>query len=1002
VLDNSIPAQLQSALGGRYRIERELGRGGMATVYLAEDLKHARPVAIKVLRPDLASGVGADRFLREITIAGSLDHPHILQLHDSGAVEATEGPPLLYYVMPYVQGESLRARLDRESQLPVGDAISIACQVADALDHANGRGVVHRDVKPENILLASGHALVSDFGIAHALDTAGGEKLTATGLALGTPAYMSPEQASGSRHLDGRSDVYGLGCVLYEMLAGQPPFTGSTAQSILARHAVDPVPSLRTVRSTVPLGVEQAILRAMAKVPADRFATAGEFAKALTSDAALRAPVWRLRSRVQRTLTVAGFAAVVGIGSVLMTRQRVSPVLSTATSIAVLPFLAPTNDTALVRLGKDLATTVSASLDGVGGIHTADRLSIATETGDRPGFSAAEGAALARRLRASSLLRGTLVRAGDQVRLDLGLYRASDLAPLAEGIVVTGQRDSLGALTDSATLSLLRQVWQRGDPPSPSLDAVTTRSLPALRAFLDGERELGADRWEEAALAYRSAIAADSTFDLARFQYVLARAWMLERAEPEVLDALRRHRDTFPERERLLMDAFLTSPDSGDVRIERHRLVTQRFPDYWPGWFLYADMLIHAGPIWGHDWSEGLEAFRRVVVLDPKLVPGWEHIFELTVGRDSAEASRALARLTELGWPEPQFPGKRLTIRFLNELGRTAGVLTPELDGLADSMARQIVSSKNQRFSLLDAPLALLQHGFPAAQLELNRRTLRLGPTAPHVITALQLGSAWSWAARGQWDSALSTMGEVAAAHPGPFGLPVVAVENYGMAVLGAWLGATAPTLADERRPAALAAISQLDGDEQRQEGQGRVAWLDGILGFTRGDSHAIQAARRDAARSAYFQAELIDRSLAAFARALSGDRKGAGRDMAALEQYCLYHDSCNSFTPQMSVQRLAAGEWLREAGAVDTASRLLRWQDARGASWQGWWWTFNDVLSGPAYLARARLAETQGSPNLARQYYAQFLQRYDQPMPSQYHLVQEARAALDRLGRRP
>jgi serine/threonine-protein kinase len=269
-------SQLRTSIADRYEIERELGRGGMATVYLARDLKHPRRVALKVLLADLAVALGPERFRREIQLATQLSHPHILPLYDSGEVNGQ-----LYYVMPYVEGESLRARLDRERQLPVSEALRIACEIASALEHAHQRGIIHRDIKPENILLEDGQALVADFGIARAVSAVGEQKLTQTGVSLGTPAYMSPEQAMAERNLDGRTDIYSLGCVLYEMLAGSPPFTGPTAQAVIARHALDEVPSLTIVRGTIPEEVEDIVLCALAKVPADRFATAGEFAQAL-------------------------------------------------------------------------------------------------------------------------------------------------------------------------------------------------------------------------------------------------------------------------------------------------------------------------------------------------------------------------------------------------------------------------------------------------------------------------------------------------------------------------------------------------------------------------------------------------------------------------------------------------------------------------------------------------------------------------------------------------
>jgi serine/threonine-protein kinase len=284
---------LQAHLSDRYRFERELGRGGMATVYLAQDLRHERPVALKVLHTELAVSLGAERFQREIKLAARLQHPHILTVHDSGEIAPAGGAPaILWFTMPFIEGETLRARLAREGQLPLPDAVRIIREVADALGYAHEHGVVHRDLKPENILLTSAHALVADFGIARALGgRAGGQaggraedRLTATGLAIGTPAYMSPEQATGAQEVDARSDVYALGCVLYEMLAGEPPFTGPTPQAIMMRSLSESPRPLRQARETVPAGIEQVVLTALAKAPADRYPTASQFARALAPE----------------------------------------------------------------------------------------------------------------------------------------------------------------------------------------------------------------------------------------------------------------------------------------------------------------------------------------------------------------------------------------------------------------------------------------------------------------------------------------------------------------------------------------------------------------------------------------------------------------------------------------------------------------------------------------------------------------------------------------------
>jgi Tol biopolymer transport system component/predicted Ser/Thr protein kinase len=268
--------RLQSALTDRYVIERELGEGGMAMVYLATDVRHTRSVAIKVLKPEIVASLGQERFLREITVTAQLNHPRILPLLDSGQADG-----LLFYVMPYVEGESLRDRLAREGPLPLEEAVEIAREMAVALSYAHGHGVIHRDIKPENVLLSEGEAVVADFGIAKAITEAGGNRLTGTGLAVGTPAYMSPEQAAGERQVDARSDLYAVGCVLYEMLAGEPPYTGPTAAAITARKLTEPVPSLRTVREAVPANLEAVVGKALARAPADRYTTAQQLIDAL-------------------------------------------------------------------------------------------------------------------------------------------------------------------------------------------------------------------------------------------------------------------------------------------------------------------------------------------------------------------------------------------------------------------------------------------------------------------------------------------------------------------------------------------------------------------------------------------------------------------------------------------------------------------------------------------------------------------------------------------------
>ena len=343
----------------------------MATVYLAEDLKHKRKVAVKVLRPELAATLGSERFVREIGIAANLNHPHILPLFDSG-----EADGFLYYVMPYVEGESLRERLDREEKLSVDDGIRLTDQVASALTYAHEQGVVHRDIKPENILLAGDQAIVADFGIARAIQVAGGERLTGTGLAIGTPAYMSPEQAMGEENVDGRSDVYALGCVVYETVSGRPPFEGSTPQALLAKHAVEAVPGLRANDPAIPVFVERAVEKALAKSPADRFQSASAFAEALTSGTVV--------ARVGRRL-------------------------------AVLPFTNLMNDPEQEYLVQGMHEAVISELTQAGVTVIARSSVMQYQNTDKPVRD------IAAELRVDALIEGSAFRAGDSVGIQARL-----------------------------------------------------------------------------------------------------------------------------------------------------------------------------------------------------------------------------------------------------------------------------------------------------------------------------------------------------------------------------------------------------------------------------------------------------------------------------------------------------------------------------------------------------------------------------------------------------
>jgi len=613
-----MPARLAAALADRYRLERELGRGGMATVYLAQDLRHQRQVALKVLHPELAQALGPERFLREIQIAARLQHAHILPLFDSGTADG-----LPYYAMPYVEGESLRARMTRERQLDLTDALRISREIAAALGHAHAQGIVHRDIKPENILLTrEGSVLVADFGIGRAVDAAGGERLTETGLSLGTPAYMSPEQAAGDDQLDGRSDLYALGCVLYEMLAGQPPFTGRTAQAILARHAIDPVPSLRTVRSTVPLPLDHAISTALAKVPADRFATAGAFVSAL-DQAASAAPAPRPSSRSRLRGLLPGVAAAVilavVIGLVMMRRSPAST-RSNPKLVAVLPFRTAGASPELAWLHEGLVDLLSAKLAGAGELRAAEPTSVlgawrrvGSESTAVPQDAALE---IARGLGAGRLIDGSVVGTPAHLTITASLLTTSG-GKSGSRASADGPVDSLTVLVDrlaSRLLSLDAGV-------DPTRLSTTSSSLPATRAFLVGRAAFRKGDMDEAFRSFREATVLDSTFALAALELVHASVWVGGAWSEDAQRGKRlaqAGRDRLGPGDRALLDAWDLEDITGPGWIQAWRAAAQANPERAETWYELGDAYFHNAALVGLDNPLRLaaEAFQRGWAID--------------------------------------------------------------------------------------------------------------------------------------------------------------------------------------------------------------------------------------------------------------------------------------------------------------------------------------------------------------------------------------------------
>ena len=978
-------ARLQSAFAERYAIEREIGRGGMATVYLAQDLKHHRAVAIKVLKPEIAAALGPERFLREIEIAAGLTHPHILALHDSG-----EADGFLYYVMPYIEGESLRERLSREKQLALEDAVRLTHEIASALDHAHRHNVVHRDVKPENILLQEGHAMVADFGIARAISAAGGDKLTATGITVGTPVYMSPEQAAGERQLDGRSDQYSLGCVLYEMLAGQPPFTGPTVESVLHQHlTADPAP-VTQLRRTVPESVVRTLSRALAKAPADRYATVAQFAEEL--DAALHGPARLAPSRSRRFVTgalILTAAVLAGAFLLLRNRSAAGAVAPSAATIAVMPLVPVTQDTALERLGRELVVTLSANLDGVGGIHTAEAITVLAQVAEGEPLTPARGAELARRLGARSVLRGTLVPAGREVRLDAALFDVDSLAPLAHA-TVTGPANDIAGLTDAATLALLRQVWQRGTPPAPDLAAITTRSVPALRAYLEGERALARAAFDEAVRSFDRAFAADPHFWFAFWRSLYPRDYEGTPPDSAALVALIAHRQELPEQDRRMIEAsFLAHTMSEELAIWRD--VTRRFPNYWPAWYDYGNYMVHWTPYLGTTYHDSRAALERTVALNPRFAPAWEHLlWTVASQRDTAAAALALRTLASFATA-------------------TGFRVNPDLMGYYGAVNRLLVSGGNWVPAQLtrDAQFVVATHGaapgeflgigflvvgFPRGQVKFNDAILALGPTT-EFQAIMWMGKAFAYAARGAWDSSGVAMDRWQRLTSDS----TAALTAYGLTVAGAHLGSVDRGRAAAARPGRVPTWP---------EGRAELAWLDGILAHASGDATGLARARRQVRESGSAEADLLERSLAAFAVELTGDRRAAARALAAVElesaEHTRHHEYGRHHPYFNSVNRLSASRWLLVAGDTAQAARLLAWHEAVLWDAHRFLGPANAVFAAPALFERARIEEASGDTTAAVTDYRAFLERYDLPRGDWAVRVDETKGKLRRWRRPP
>ena len=980
--------RLRETLAGTYRIERELGGGGMSRIFAAEEVALGRRVALKVLT-EMSWDVSVDRFRREIHTVARLQHPHIVPLLNAGNADS-----IVYYTMPMVEGESIRSRLEREGRLGIREAVQYARDIAEALTYAHRHGVFHRDIKPDNVLLTARHAVVTDFGIAKALSLAtDASGLTATGLALGTPGYMAPEQALADPNADHRVDLYALGCLLFEMLVGKPPFEGATAQEVVSGHVTRTPNDVDRIRSEVPADVAAWVRRALAKSPDERWSTPAEALAELEAcltklNGDQQARPARARRSTRRWLVAgAALVATVPVGGVLYrSMNRGAP--DGADRIAVMPFMpSDPSDTALTRLGRDLVVTLTANLDGVGDLRMIDPLSVLAQTTGADPRDRARTLTLAARLGAGSALVGTLVRVGGRARLDYRLVPTSGSGgPNATGSVTAPLADEgIMALTDSATWGMLRAILPaRGEQP-PSFELMHTRSVPALRAFIDGENHLLANRWTDAEQAFARAIDADSTFWFAYRRVVQAADWNFSASRRAREDSIAwLHRSSFPERERLLMEH--NEPGRFPDQLAALEEITRQFPDYWYAWFQYGDDVLHWGIRLALTPKDAMGAFDQALTLNPRLIPVLDH--RILFVKDSAGAEQAYARLRSIygmAWDTLRTDYGIAAEAFYGVVveRRRSGGGAAALQRYAREVATRRMPPMLADFAI-EVPLFALD---PQGQLETSRLVRNQGLSAA-TVTSLRRWDGLAWAMRGAWDSALVAFDQALAARP-----------TIDLARVRATLGAMAYFIGVTGEEVAIAQWRALAEFQVPAAGQAErerlLAFLDGMIAYTSRRRAGLDSARtRLVNLGGDESAGYLARALGAFALDLDGRRQEASDSLRTVERE---RGGASRFDyDPVPFIRLAAGRWTASAGRAAAADSLLSYYESGLPSVPG-----QLVLKPTAALAafeRAKAWDGAGDATRASELYREFLRLYDMPPEPHRHLVEEARSALSRL----